>query len=451
MSAPVIRVRLTAIYAATIAAIMLLSTGALYRVLSTALDQEFERSVASSLMLARNFFRLETHEYQSVEPTVAHIAAELVVPDRRIEFIRPSGDVFVVPPSQLREGIPPLTPPLRVIEQPLDPAIAPGWRIRLHASEAELDRLHRRLTLWLAVSVPAVTLLAIAVGWWVTGRTLRPVGEMARATERIGGTGSLVRLPIANSRDEIGRLGTRFNALLDRLEDALSQQRRFLADAEHELRTPVARMRNAVDLALLDPAGHSDRATLEAVGRDLHRTSFLLGELLLLARADTEPPEPRRERYFLDDIVLDALIPWRGAAANAGIALTTSRMEETPAFLEPALLERLVGILVDNSIRYTPRGGAIDVRVFPNNGAATLEVADTGIGISPSDRPRIFERFYRTPDARRAAPDGSGLGLSIAYWIAERHNGTITLEPREGGGTVVRVGLSSESRVKGGQ
>jgi signal transduction histidine kinase len=444
MSAPVIRVRLTALYAATIAAILLLSTVTLYRVLSTALDREFERSVTSSLMLVRSFFRLEIHEYHSVEPTLAHIAAELFVPERRIEFVRPSGALFVPPPSQLHEGLPPLAPPVRVAELPLDPALAPGWRIRLHASEADLDRLHRRLALWLVVSVPAITLLAIAVGWWVTGRTLSPVGAMARATERIGGAGSLIRLPIANPRDELGRLGTRFNALLDRLDDALSQQRRFLADAEHELRTPVARMRTSVDLALLDRSGVSDRATLEEVSRDLRRTSALLGELLLLARADTEPPAPRRERHFLDDVVLDALTPWRSAAANAGITLTTSKVEETPAQLEPALIERLVGILVDNAIRYTPCGGAIDVRVFPRDSVATIEVADTGIGISDADRPRIFERFYRGSDARRAAPEGSGLGLSIAHWVAERHGGTLMLDPHEGGGTVARVELQGE-------
>lgn len=445
MSAPVIRVRLTAIYAATIAAILLLSTGALYRVLSSALDREFERSVTSSLMLARSFFHIEIHEYRSVEATLAHIAAELVVPDRRVEFVRPSGAVFVPPPSQIHEALPALAPPLRVVELTLDPELAPEWRIRLYASEADLVRLHRRLGLWLVISIPAVTLLAVAVGWWVTGRTLSPVGAMARATERIGGAGSLVRLPIANPRDELGRLGTRFNALLDRLDDALSQQRRFLADAEHELRTPVARMRNSVDLALLDPAGASDRATLEEVSRDLRRTSALLGELLLLARADTEPPAPRRERQYLDDVVLDALTPWRSAATNAGLTLTTSRVEETPALLESALIERLVGILVDNAIRYTPCGGAIDVRVFPRDGVATLEVADTGIGISDADRPRIFERFYRGSDARRAAPDGSGLGLSIAHWIAERHGGTLTLDPREEGGTVARVELEGET------
>jgi signal transduction histidine kinase len=442
MSAPVIRVRLTALYAGTIAAILLLSTGALYRVLSTALDREFERSVLSSLTLARNFFRLEIDEYRAVEPTLAHIAAELVVPDRHIEFVRPSGSVFIPPPSQVHEAMPPLPPPVRVTELPLDPELAPGWRVRLHASEAELDRLHRRLTLWLAVSVPAITLLAIAAGWWVTGRALHPVGEMAHATEQIGGAGSLNRLPIADPRDELGRLGKRFNALLDRLDDALSQQRRFLADAEHELRTPVARMRNSVELALLDPAGTSDRTTLEEVSRDLRRTSALLGELLLLARADAEPPVPRPERRFLDDVVLDALIPWRIAAANAGIALITSRVEETPALVEPALIERLVGILVDNAIHYTPHGGTVDVRVCPRDGIATLEVADTGIGVSDADRPRIFERFYRGAEARRAAPDGSGLGLSIARWIVERHGGTLMLAPREEGGTIARVELT---------
>jgi signal transduction histidine kinase len=167
----------------------------------------------------------------------------------------------------------------------------------------------------------------------------------------------------------------------------------------------------------------------------------MLAELLLLARVDAGAAEGRRERRFLDDLVLDTLAPWRPLATEAGVTLATSRVEEAPAQVEPALVERLVGILVDNAIRYTPRGGRVDVRTFAEGGRAVLEVEDTGIGIAPAERDRVFERFYRGTAARTAAPEGSGLGLSIAQWIVARHDGTIELRERSGGGTVVRVAI----------
>jgi two-component system OmpR family sensor kinase len=331
---------------------------------------------------------------------------------------------------------------------PLDPALAPGWMVRITASAAEERALRRRLLAWTFASVPALALLAVAAGWLVTGRALRPVGRMADATARIA-PGSGVRLPVAEPHDELGRLGGRFNALLDRLDDALLQQRRFLADAEHELRTPVARVRTRVEAALARPPGDGDRQALEEAARELRRTSALLDELLLLARADAGTPAGPRERLYLDDVAMDAMNEWRADATRAGVTLVVDRIEEAPVVAERTLLVRAVGILLDNAIRYTPAGGRVALRVHPGPSVAVLEVSDTGIGIPLGERERVLLRFHRGAQARAMAPGGSGLGLSIAHWVVERHGGRLEILPKPGGGTLVRITLPSLARPSG--
>ncbi len=435
---PKIRARLTSWYAGTMIVLLLAFTAVLHVAVTRAVQRNFDASVEESLQLVRTFFRTELGEYHAVEATAQHVGAELVFPSRRVEFTRPDGSVLATPGL----GAPPLLePPVRTVEIALDPALAPGWRIHLHASMADAQRMLGRVDRWLAISIPFTVLLSLLAGWLVTGRTLAPVGAMAAATERIVPGDPGTRLPVADPADELGRLGTRFNALLDRLDQALAQQRRFLADAEHELRTPVTRMRSRVDLALLTAPAGPDRDALVDVERELRRASQLLGELLLLARADAAPFTGQLARSFLDDVALTSLRAWRVPAGTAGVTLSASVVNEAPARMDATLMERLVGILLDNAIRYTPPGGTVDLRVFPEGGRAVLEVHDSGVGIPPGDRERVFERFYRGADARRLQPEGSGLGLSIARWIAERHEGRLVLAARDGGGTVARIEL----------
>jgi signal transduction histidine kinase len=234
--------------------------------------------------------------------------------------------------------------------------------------------------------------------------------------------------------------GTRFNALLDRLDGAVSQQRRFLADAAHELRSPLARIRGDIELALASPAdAPHDRAVLARVADDIVRMSHLVDELLQLARADADLPETRLERLYLDDVVATAIGPWQHEARGQGIALSIEVEAEAPARLDVRLTERLLGVLVDNAIRYTPAGGAVRVRVRSTPEGARLEVEDTGIGIPADERPLIFDRFFRGVEARRHATEGSGLGLAIAAWVVAQHGARIGLDAVPGGGTCAWV------------
>ncbi len=437
-----IRGRVSLWYAGSVATVLVVAALAFRVLFARALSGELDRSLGASAALARGFFQLEAGEYGSTRATVAEIAAEVAFADRSLVFLDPSGRAVASAPHAA--GV--LRGPTRRHDEPLDARRAPGWRVRIEASTAPLAGPIAQVDAILLVAIPLGAVLAGVAGWGLAGRALRPVAEMAAATARVA-PGAPTRLPVRNDHDELGRLGTQFNALLDRLDAALGQQRTFLADAAHELRTPVARMLSGVELALLDEApGEAHVAALRQAHRDLHRTGRLVDELLALARADAAGGPgagpnglPRRERIYLDDVVGDALAGWRAPARQAGVRLTQSAVDEAPVEADAALVERLVGVLVDNAVRYTPAGGTVDVRVTREDRRAVLAVADTGIGIAAGERGRLTERFFRGAAARERRPDGSGLGLAIARVIAEAHGATLALADAPGGGTIARV------------
>ena len=210
---------------------------------------------------------------------------------------------------------------------------------------------------------PFIAVLSAAVGWGLAGRLLQPVDAMARAAERTTATEPVARLPVENPHDEIGRLGSSFNGLLERLENALTQQRRFLADAAHELRTPITRMSTLAELGLSTPRGMDANASLSMIARDLQHASRLLDELLQLARADAGERMLRSERVFLDDVAMDAIAAWGPAATRAGVTLAVRDVEESPIRIDPLLARRLLDTLLENAVRYTPPGGHIAASV----------------------------------------------------------------------------------------
>ena len=439
---PRIRLRFTAMYAATLLVVLLAAAGVLRFALHATLELEFDKSVLASAGLVRQFFRAEVEEYVTVEATLTHIAGELVFEDRAIRIRRPDGALFKMVGAPVRRARRPLSGPVRTVRFALDPDLAPRWDIEVDASEANVMALQARIDRWFGVGIPLLVLCAAVAGWWLTGRTLRPVRRMADAAARIA-PASGTRLPIEDPTDELGRLGLRFNALLDRLDGALAQQREFLADAAHELRTPIARLRARVEVALLEPSAASDTNVLRAIDQDLRSVSQQVDELLQLARADAagEDAPLRAESLFLDDVVADELPRWQPEAQRRGMTLDYATLEESPVLGDVAMLPRLVSILVDNAIRYGNARGTVQVRVRPENGAAVLDVEDDGIGIPTHERARIFDRFFRGDAARRKRPDGSGLGLAIASWIVRQHHGTIAVESGVHGGTLVQVRL----------
>lgn len=434
---PRIRRRLTAWYAGSVFVLLLASVLSMRAIARRALSVQHGDSVEHALGLVRSFFRAELSEYQDVNVTLAHIAGELVFADMGFEFLRPDSTLF----AAARRPSPTSQPlaPTREYVVPLERDLAPGWRLRLTVSVAALTSARHRIDQATLIALPIAVALAALAGWLVTGRALRPVAMMADAAERIGGgTMGASRLPIADPNDELGRLGRHFNALLDRLDGALAQQRRFLADAAHELRTPLARMLGEAEARLASPPAADDRASLERIHGDLRRASSLVDELMQLARADTGSVDAVLGPAFLDDVVSDAVAPWHAEARRRGVALDVTALDEAPARLDSRLIHRLVGVLLHNALQYTPPGGRVEVRVTCLDQHAVLEVEDSGIGIAPEERERVFERFFRGGAARQRAPEGSGLGLAIAGWIARQHGATITAGEGHLGGALIR-------------
>jgi signal transduction histidine kinase len=436
---PRIRVRLAGWYAASLLLVLLMAIGVLRVLLGRALEAEFRRSQLATGELASRFFRAEIAEYRTPEATLAHIASELVPGTHVLEFVRPDGSVRTTTGSGRSVVVDraSLVPPVRTLDATLDAERAPGWLVRIHTSAAELDALRARIDRGALVAVILVGGLAWLVGWALAGRTLRPVAVMADSADRISAAPSGQRLDIEHADDELGRLGARFNAVLDRLDGVMAAQRRFLGDAAHELRTPIARMRSRVDVARLR-APHD--ATLVQLDSDLRRTATLVSELLHLARIDAATDEPQLSPGWLDDVVSDEWRSWLPDAERADIALSLSQLEEAPIRHDRVLLARLIGVLIDNALRYTPPGGRVDVRVTSEDGVAILSVEDDGIGIAEPERARVTERFVRGHDARAMRPDGSGLGLAIASDIVGRHGAAMAFETASSGrGTRVTV------------
>lgn len=433
-----IRARLTLWYAGSVLLILLAGTWTARSYLRQSIEGEYARSQEAAAVLVRGFFRAEVLEYRVVEGTIGHIVGELAIPDRHIHFVRPDGSDYAPPPEIRVMPLPVLEAPLREIVRPLDPELAPGWQVRLTSSAAPLTRQLAAVDRGALLAIPLAVLFAVVLGWVLTGRTLRPVAAMAEAADRITAETS-GRLPIAAADDELGRLGLRFNALLDRLDHAMATQRRFLADAAHELRTPIARARGAGDLALSLPEGADDRSALQRTQQELEVMSRLVDELLELARSDAGREAAGLQPGFLDDVVADVAGRFDAVAKRHDLTLEIDVAEEAPVRMDAAALARMVGIFVDNAIRYTPAGGTVRVAVRAEPAGALLVIEDSGIGIPPDERARLFERFFRGAAARQRAPDGSGLGLPIARAIADRHGAQITIDANAPAGTRITV------------
>ncbi|MCA2991631.1 HAMP domain-containing sensor histidine kinase [Gemmatimonas sp.] len=445
-SRPRIRLRFTALYAATLLVVLVGAATVLRFALRATLQREFEESVRASAGLVTQFFRTEVNEYRTIEATLTHISGELVFEDRIIRYRAPDGRRFRGNRALATPVVPALRTPMQSVRFPLDADLAPGWQVEVDASMTNMLALQARIDRWFLFGIPLLVLTAAVAGWWLTGRTLSPVGSMADAAARIA-PASGTRLPVTNPDDELGRLGTRFNALLDRLDGALAQQRQFIADAAHELRTPIARMRARVELALLkapDVATGADRTEiLRALDAELRAITHQVDELLQLARADAAGDEAvaHAERLFLDDLVADELPRWQPQAEQLGVALTVGALEEAAVRGDAVLLARLCGVLVDNALRYSGTPGDVRVSVQARTDVVVLTVEDNGRGVPVADRVRIFDRFFRGEEARHRRADGSGLGLAIASWIVRRHGGTIRVDDSELGGARFVVAL----------
>jgi len=283
------------------------------------------------------------------------------------------------------------------------------------------------------IALPLVLLLALASGYLLARRALDPIAAMTAEADAIGARNLHERLSVRTPGDELGRLATTFNSVLERVDVAMEQQRRFTADASHELRTPVALIRAEADVALADERVHDPeyREALGVIRDGAVQLSRIVEDLFLLARADAGQPLISRGSLYLDELATGTVHSLRSVAELRGIELTVDAVDDAPFSGDEELLRRALRNLIDNAIKYSEAGGRVHVALTRDNGVYRITVSDNGSGIPPLDQPHIFERFYRSDGARghseSAAGSGAGLGLAIAREIAEVHGGQLSL------------------------
>lgn len=281
----------------------------------------------------------------------------------------------------------------------------------------------------LAVAIPVVTGLLAVLVWWLTGRVLRPVEGIRREVASIQGHELHRRVPVPAGDDEIGRLASTMNEMLDRVEEATDRQRGFVADASHELRGPVTRLRSSLEVALAHP-GTTDPAVLtHELLADTVELQKLVDDLLFLARSESGSMEVPHEPVDLDDLVLAEAQRLRERGV---VAVDVSGVSAARTVGAPDQLARAIRNLSSNAERHA--AGRVTFELGEHDGVSELVVADDGPGIAPEHRELVFERFTRLDEARSRDEGGAGLGLAIVQEIVTRHDGTVEVRDQAGSG-----------------
>jgi heavy metal sensor kinase len=320
-----------------------------------------------------------------------------------------------------------------------------GERVSIAVAQDErhVQKSLATLATILLVGSPIAILAAFLGASVLARRLLAPVGAMAEAAARITEEKLSARLPVEDETDEFGRLAIAFNRTFARIESAFEKTRRFTSDASHELRTPLTALRSVGEVALRDGAdANACREAIASMLEESDRLARLVDGLLVLSREDANAYRARFAEVDLCQPASEVVDVLRVLADERGQKIETEIRPGLFVQGDPTILRQAVFNLVDNAIKYTPEGGTIRVGVRADGaGEALLEVADSGPGIAPEHREKIFERFYRIDADRSRASGGSGLGLSIARWAVGLHGGRIELETTEGKGSAFRVHL----------
>lgn len=334
-------------------------------------------------------------------------------------------------------SLPGLTERYRVIR--IDPG-PPGHSLELGLSLTETESTLAQFDGRVVAGGLAFLVLAVLGGLFLSRQALRPVALSIRTARGLNPENLTARLPRTGAGDELDELAATINGLLDRLAAYHAQITRFTADASHELRSPLAAMRAAVEIALGQPRQPNEyRDVLASLGEQCERLTALVGGLLLLARADAGEVDVRREPVDLAALAAEVAEMYEPLAEERGVSLIADTSSPVPVLGDASRLRQLVTNLVDNAITFTGPGGTVTLQVERDDTRARLIVRDTGEGIAANHLPHVFERFYQANPARSSG--GCGLGLSICRWIAGAHGGTIGAASGAGGGMVFTTTL----------
>ncbi len=406
-----LRLRLTVWYTGTFGLILLLLGGGLFWVIRSQVSRRLDASLADATQALMRAAEIRELESANARGDVVDAVDELHIPDRSLYLLDSAGS-------------------------PIKPPHADAWILQAAREAATRGSADRD------VNTPAELRLhaerfTVGSGKRYVAAAVANRGEVEdEYTSLIGvfGVGALFAVVLVAAGGYV--LVRQSTAPV---EAAVEHMRRFMADAAHELRTPVTVLRTRAEVALeqqLDPP-NAARA-LESIAREAERLGALVDDLLLLARVDAGERLLRRERMFLDDVAADAAGAARVVAQRRGVTLEVNRFDEAPIEGDRALVRQLLMIVLDNAVKFTPVGGRVRVGVSRDNGHSAAVVEDTGPGIPADQLPHVFERFYRG-DPSRGQSEGAGLGLAIARWIADAHGAEIAVASEPGRGTRVTI------------
>jgi heavy metal sensor kinase len=297
----------------------------------------------------------------------------------------------------------------------------------------------------LLLLTPIVILLAAVGGHVMSRKALRPVAALAAEARTINDRNLDTRLPVPSARDEISDLSRTLNQMLERIDKAFASVRTFTGNASHELRTPISLLRTEIEVALYRPRDAEEyRQVLRRLHEETIRMTSLVENLLSLARADGGAETITLTPIRVNDLLHQVAAIWRPAMNQALLDFRVEASQDDPFVLgDKQGIPRLLSILLENASKYTPPGGAVKLRAAVQAERVLLSVRDTGNGIASEHRQRIFERFYRGAPASENVPAGSGLGLALAKWIAERHGTELLVESEPGKGSCFSFSLKS--------
>jgi heavy metal sensor kinase len=458
------RLRLTLWYLGFFSLLTLLFGVFVYGRLAAGLERRVDETLSSQARTAATLF---ADELQEQHGDAARAAAEIVENDLRGQ------QLAIFTGAKLLASSPPATPAqYAAIAAHAQPGGGADWLVAVPGLGREGSRaaLHRRdvdgrgylfvacqpmdsvaadLRLVRAVlflATPLLLALAGLGGYLVARRSLAPLGWMAEQARRISGSNLEARLEIGRAAEELEMLAASFNELLARLDQTFGSMRRFVADASHELRTPIAVIRGEADVALSqERTAAAYRETLAVILDESRRLSRLVDDLLRLARADAGNVQLQLREFYFGDLLRDCCRSVQALAEQRGIAVECRSPEDVPYRGDEELLHRMAMNLLDNAIRHTPPGGRVLVSLEMDSpeagGGLRIAVSDTGTGIAREALPHLFERFYRGDQARSRQDGGFGLGLAIVKWVAESHGGAVGVRSQPGAGSTFTVTL----------
>jgi two-component system, OmpR family, sensor kinase len=457
-----VRTRLTLWYVGVLAATLILFSAGVYAMLSRNLHRRVDAALNGALESMSAALARETMEGESGFEAAKSTVEDLRLPNQAVAVFTLQGELLAEAPLAGRYHARLTNTKLllsggAVLFDSADQRVA-GRRVHvaglagtsadflavasqpLEVVSQELDSLLRVFL----ISVPLTLLLAGFGGWYLARKSLGPVAAMSERARRITAENLEQRLPVVNPRDELGHLAETFNDLLARLDSSFARQRQFMADASHELRTPLSVIHTTAQVTLEKPHRHEAeyRDALRMIDGHTERLARIVDDMFTLARADDGRRPLHVAEFYLDELVSETAAAASILAGRKGVRVEVANVTETPYRGDEGLLRQMLLNLLENAIKHTSPGGLIHVGLERSGTNCQVVVADTGSGIPSEAQAYIFERFYRGDKARtRADGGGAGLGLSIAQWACEAHEGRLELTRSDESGSIFTASL----------